>query len=265
MYGGSAARLSAGQLRDRTRRGQWTKPTVGCCAGFVQANLVVVSELNASAFLEFCERNPRPCPLLEVTAPGEVSPLAYAPRADLRTDLPRYRVYRDGKLCEEVTDVRNAWRGDLVAFLLGCSFTFEAALQRAGVELRHVQQGKNVSMYQTSVRCRTAGPFSGPLVVSMRPIPHHLVAQTVEITAEFPLAHGAPVHIGDPAAIGIADLAEPDFGEAVPVLPEETPVFWACGVTPQAVALRAGLDLIITQAPGHMFVTDVRYEDVASA
>jgi uncharacterized protein YcsI (UPF0317 family) len=259
MYG-DPARFSPKQLRDQTRGGEWSKPTSGCCAGFVQANLVVVPEPRASEFREFCERNPRPCPLLEMTEPGGCSPRV-APGADLRTDLPMYRVYRDGKMYEEVMDVRHAWREDLVAFLLGCSFTFETALQRAGIPLRHVQQGKNVSMYLTNVPCQAVGPFGGPLVVSMRPIPEHRVEQTVEITARFPSAHGAPVHVGDPHAIGIVDLSEPDFGDAVSILPGETPVFWACGVTPQAAVLSAALDLVITQAPGHMFVTDQRYDE----
>jgi len=262
MYGDSAARFSARELRDQCRRGEWSEPTSGCCAGFVQANLVVVPEAHAPNFLEFCERNPHPCPLLEITATGEVAP-RIAPSADLRTDLPMYRVYRNGEMYEEVLDVRHVWREDLVSFLLGCSFTFEAALQQAGIPLRHVQQGRNVSMYQTNVPCQAAQPFSGPLVVSMRPIPDHRIEQAVEITARFPSAHGAPVHVGDPDAIGIVDLSEPDFGDAVSILPGETPVFWACGVTPQVAVLSAGLDLVITHAPGHMFVTDRRYGESA--
>jgi uncharacterized protein YcsI (UPF0317 family) len=263
MYDDPAAQFSPKQLRDQVRSGEWSKPTTGCCTGFVQANVVVVPEAHSREFLEFCERNPRPCPLLEMTSPGGFSSHTFAPGADLRTDVPKYRTYRNGKLHEESLDVRHTWRDDLVAFLLGCSFTFESALEQAGIPLRHVQQGKNVSMYKTNLSCQTAGPFSGPLVVSMRPVPGHLVTQTVEITTRFPSAHGAPVHAGDPNEIGITDLARPDFGDAVSIRPDDVPVFWACGVTPQAAALNARLDLMITQAPGHMFVTDVWYEDVA--
>jgi len=234
---------------------------VGCCAGFVQANLVVVPATHSRDFREFCERNPGPCPLVEMTPAGASEPRVAAAGADLRTDLPRYRVYRAGVRQPDVTDLVDIWRDDLVAFLLGCSFTFEAALQRAGIPLRHLEQHSNVSMYITEIPCRPAPPFGGPLVVSMRPIPESLVDRAAAITRRFPLAHGAPVHVGDPHAIGIADLTRPDFGDPVPIQPQETPVFWACGVTPQVAAINASLDLLITHAPGHMFVTDLVCDD----
>ncbi|MCI0484175.1 MAG: DUF1445 domain-containing protein, partial [candidate division NC10 bacterium] len=194
------------EMREKIRTGEWQGPTAGCCDGYVQANLVVLPMAVAYDFLLFCQRNPRPCPVLEVTDPGNPEPRTTAPGADLRTDLPRYRVYRDGKLERELNDLRGIWRDDLVGFLLGCSFTFDVALQRAGVPVRHLEEGKNVSMYITNRPCRPAGTFSGPLVVSMRPIPPPLISRAVEVTAHFPLAHGAPVHVGEPEAIGIPDL-----------------------------------------------------------
>jgi uncharacterized protein YcsI (UPF0317 family) len=252
-----AAGLHPREMRERIRKGEWTGPTVGCSDGYVQANLVVLPQRLAGDFLLFCERNPGPCPLLEATRPGEYEPVDTAPGADLRTDLPRYRIYEDGSLRAEVTSLLGIWNEDLVAFLLGCSFTFDDLLLKAGIPVRHREEGRNVSMYVTSRACAPAGPFTGPLVVSMRPIPAALVARATEITARLPLAHGAPVHVGDPLAIGISDLSRPDFGDSVTVAPDEVPVFWACGVTPQAVALEAKPDLMLTHAPGHMFLTDL--------
>jgi uncharacterized protein YcsI (UPF0317 family) len=185
------------------------------------------------------------------------------PGADLRTDLPRYRVYRDGKLAEERTDVRALWRADLVSFLIGCSFSFEEALAAAGVPLRHVEAGCNVPMYRTSVATAPAGRFRGPLVVSMRPIPASLVPRAVQVTGRFERVHGAPVHAGAPEALGIRDLARPDFGDPVAIRDGEIPVFWACGVTPQAAALASGLPFCITHAPGHMLVTDLVNAELA--
>ena len=245
------------EMRELIRRGEWTGPTVGCSDGYVQANLVVLPQRLAGDFLLFCERNPGPCPLLEATRPGEFEPIDTAPGADLRTDLPRYRIYEGGSLQAEVGSLLSIWNEDLVAFLLGCSFTFDGLLAKAGIPVRHREEGRNVSMYVTSRACAPAGPFTGPLVVSMRPIPAPLVARATEITAKLPLAHGAPVHVGDPHAIGIADLSRPDFGDSVTVAPDEVPVFWACGVTPQAVAMEAKPDLMVTHAPGHMFLTDL--------
>ncbi len=243
------------------RAGAWGRPTAGCCRDYAQANLVVVPKQLAHDFFLFCSRNPKPCPLLEVTEPGDYEPTSLAPGADLRTDIPRYRIYRHGRLEDEVSDLLSIWHGDSVGFLLGCSFTFEWALEEAGIPLRHIEEGVNVPMYVTDRACQPAGAaFAGPLVVSMRPIASHLISRAVEITGHFPLAHGAPVHVGDPGALGIADLIRPDFGDPVPIRDDETPVFWACGVTPQAVATRTKPKLMITQAPGHMFITD-RHHD----
>lgn len=250
-------------MREKIRTGEWQGPTAGCSEGYAQANLVVLPQALASDFLLFCHRNPKPCPLLETTDPGDPEPRAAAPGADLRVDVPRYRVYRGGELEQEVTDLLQVWREDLVGFLLGCSFTFDVALQRAGVSVRHVEEGKNVSMYITNQSCRPAGAFAGPLVVSMRPILPALIPRAVEITARFPLAHGSPVHVGEPEAIGIADLGRPHFGDPVSFRSGEIPVFWACGVTPQAVAMHAKPELMITHAPGHMFITDLREDELA--
>jgi uncharacterized protein YcsI (UPF0317 family) len=244
--------------RAEIRAGRWRKPTAGLAPGYLQANLVVVPAAHANDFHAFCDRNPRACPLIEATNSGEVTPRRSAPDADLRTDVPRYRIYRDGELAAEPDDVRDVWSEDLIAFLLGCSFSFEDAIQAAGIALRHVDLHRNVSMYVTNRPCVSAGPFAGHMVVSMRPFAPDDVPRVTEISARFPIAHGAPVHAGDPAALGIADLAHPDYGDRVPVEPGEVPVFWACGVTPQAVAARARLPLMITHAPGHMFITDLR-------
>jgi uncharacterized protein YcsI (UPF0317 family) len=246
------------------RRGEWRRPTAGLAEGYAQANLVVLPRADAFDFLLFCQRNPKPCPVLEVTDPGCPEPKITAPGADLRTDVPKYRVYRHGELVAEVTDLHNLWRDDLVAFLLGCSFTFEGALLRAGVPVRHIEAGCNVSMYRTNIPCRSAGKFHGPLVVTMRPIPAHLVARATQVTGRYPAVHGAPVWVGEPGALGIGDLQRPDWGDPVEIRPGEVPVFWACGVTPQAVALASKPDFMITHAPGYMFVTDLLDEQIAT-
>jgi len=255
--------LTPRALRAEIRAGRWTGPTAGLAPGYAQANLVVLPKIYAYDFLLFCSRNPKPCPLLEVTDPGDPHPPFAAAGADLRTDIPRYRIFRGGQPVEEVADVTAFWRDDFVSFLLGCSFTFEAAMMRAGLPVRHVEEGHNVPMYRTAIPCRPAGPFRGTLVVSMRPVARGDVPRVVQITARYPLAHGAPVHVGDPQAIGIADLDRPDFGEAVTMRGGEVPVFWACGVTPQVVAQQARPETMITHAPGHMFVADLRDEDLA--
>ena len=250
--------LTAAAVRAACRAGTHTAPTPGFAPGFVQANLVVLPKEWAWDFLLFCQRNPKPCPLLDVTEPGDPEPKSAASGADLRTDLPAYRVWHDGELVAEPADLREQWRPDHVAFLIGCSFTFEAALLGAGLPVRHIEQGVNVPMFRTSVPCRPAGRFAGPLVVSMRPMtPAQAVAAT-RVCARFPLAHGAPVHFGDPAAIGIADINKPDYGDPVAVRPGEVPVFWACGVTPQAAVAHARPPVALTHKPGHMFLTDLR-------
>ena len=245
------------------RQGQWRKPTAGLAPGYVQANLVLLPRELAYDFLLFAQRNPKPCPILEVTDTGLPEPRLTAPGADLRTDVPKYRIYRDGTFVQEGTDLLGVWTSDLVAFLLGCSFTFETGLLQAGIPVRHIEEGKNVSMFITSIPCMPAGAFSGPLVVTMRPIPASLVSRAVQISGRFPAAHGAPVHVGDPGALGIRDLGRPDFGDPVTIRPGEAPVFWACGVTPQAVAMQAKPPLMISHAPGHMFITDMRDESLA--
>jgi uncharacterized protein YcsI (UPF0317 family) len=253
------------EIRGMIRAGGWRRPTAGLAPGYAQANLVIVPKDDAPELELFCRRNPRPCPLLEVTKPGSPQPHSLAPGADLRTDLPRYRLYRRGELAERLTAISDLWRDDLVAFLLGCSFTFESALVAAGIPVRHLEQGCNVPMYLTTVECQPAGRFQGPLVVSMRPIPDHLVAEAVRLTERFPAVHGAPVHAGDPAALGIPDLAAPDFGGSVTVRAGEVPVFWACGVTLLEAARRAGLPFMITHEPGHMLITDRLNEELGGA
>jgi uncharacterized protein YcsI (UPF0317 family) len=250
-------------VRAGIRAGEWTGSTAGLSPGWVQANLVVLPQSLAYDFLRFCVANPKPCPIIEVTEAGSPEPARSAPGADLRTDLPRYRVFRDGEPADEVEDVSSLWREDLVAFLIGCSFTFERALLAAGLPVRHIEERVNVPMYRTSIECQPAGAFAGPMVVSMRPYQPAQALRAVQITSRFPTVHGAPVHLGDPAAIGIADLAAPDYGDAVSVRAGEVPVFWACGVTPQAVAASARPELMITHAPGHMFVTDLRDDEQA--
>jgi uncharacterized protein YcsI (UPF0317 family) len=248
---------TAEDVRGAARSGALTGPTAGLAPERAQANLVVLSEADAFDFLRFCVRNPKPCPVLEVTEPGSPEPAETAPGADLRTDVPRYRVYRDGELDGEPTDVADLWRDDLVAFLLGCSFTFERALLAEGLPVRHLEQGVNVPMYRTSWQCRPAGRFAGPLVVSMRPMDPAQAIRAARITSRHPSAHGAPVHVGDPGALGILDIGAPDYGDPVEIRDGEVPVFWACGVTPQAVAVASRPALMITHAPGHMFVTDL--------
>ncbi|MDT5018272.1 MAG: hypothetical protein QOD39_4432 [Mycobacterium sp.] len=252
---------SAADARTRIRAGEHTGPTSGLAPGFAQANLVVLPADAALDFVRFCVRNPKPCPLLEVTDTGSPHPVTLALDADLRSDLPRYRVFRNGRLVDEPADVTKYWRDDLVGFLLGCSFTFEWALTDAGIPLAHQAQAVNVPMYVTSRRCVGAGSFQGPLVVSMRPFAPDAIRRAVEVSARFPTMHGAPIHVGDPAALGIADLDAPDFGDRVEIGPDEVPVFWGCGVTPQAVALQARPSLAIFHSPGHMFITDRAHDE----
>jgi uncharacterized protein YcsI (UPF0317 family) len=255
--------LTPEALRAEIRRKHWDGSTAGLALGYAQANLVILPQAVAYDFLLFCQRNPKPCPLLEVTEPGQWHLSYTAKGADLRTDVPRYRIFHDGQFTEEMTDVTGIWREDFVSFLLGCSFTFEAAMMRAGLPVRHLDEGHNVPMYRTTSPCRPAGGFAGGMVVSMRPVALAAIPRVIQVTGRYPLAHGAPVHIGDPLAIGIADISNPDFGQADTMHEGEVPVFWACGVTPQVAAQHAKPPIMITHAPGHMFVTDVRDEDLA--
>ncbi len=251
------------EVRQLIREGRLLQPTAGMAPGRVQANLAILPRDMAFDFLLFCQRNPKPCPLLEVVEAGDVEPAEYAPGADLRTDVPLYRVYEHGEMTAEVEDVSEFWRDDLVSFLLGCSFSFETAMIRAGIPLKHIDQDKNVSMYITNIPAASAGAFSGPMVVSMRAVKREQVVRAVQVTSRFPATHGAPVHVGDPEVIGIKDLGKPDFGEPTDFSDGEVPVFWACGVTPQAAAMASRPPFMITHAPGHMFITDKKDEDLA--
>lgn len=250
------AELTPAQARARFRAGERV-PTAGWCRGWTQANLIAVPSGYAADLELFARRNAQACPVLDVGKPGAVSTALFP--GDLRTDLPAYRVYRDGASVD-LDDVTLEWRADLVPFLVGCSFTFEDALIRAGVPVRHVEQGVNVPMYRTNVACRPAGALGGPLVVSMRPVPESLVSTAIEVSGRYPRVHGAPVHVGDPAELGIADLAKPDYGDAVEVREGEVPLFWACGVTPQAAILDSGIPFAIGHLPGHMAIIDRRDE-----
>lgn len=239
------------------RSGEWTSHTSGLAEGHVQGNVVILPELLANDFLRYCQRNPKPCPLLAVSEPGDAMLPGLGSDIDIRTDVPRYRVWRDGALADQPTDISSLWRKDLVTFVIGCSFSFEEALLEAGIPLRHIAQQRNVAMYRSNIATTPAGPFNGPMVVSMRPLKALDAIRAIQITSRFPNVHGAPVHIGNPALIGLADLANPDYGDAVDVLPDEIPVFWACGVTPQAAITQARPEFCITHAPGAMLITDL--------
>jgi uncharacterized protein YcsI (UPF0317 family) len=297
--------MTGAEFRALCRTGEFDRPTAGVALGYAQVNLVILRAEAAKEFEDFCRANPKPCPLLEMTATGDYEPQRLAPGSDVRTDLPRYRVLRNGECIDRPTSIIAYWpdaispspfqgegrgegliagltphptlspqgeRGsqagsderdaDFVAFLIGCSFTFETALLKAGIPMRHIAEGRNVPMYRTNRACTPAGRFHGPMVVSMRPMtPEHAKLAT-RITAAFPRVHGAPIHIGDPTAIGIPDVNRPDYGDAVSIHPGEIPVFWACGVTPLEVILRARLDIAIVHEPGHMLVTDVSDESL---
>lgn len=256
----SNAELTPVKAREMIRENQWLKPTSGLANGFIQGNLAVLPKDLAFEFLLFCQRNPKACPIIDVTEPGSGIPALSAPNADLRTDIPKYRVYRNGEFTEERTDISDLWDKDMVGFLIGCSFTFEEALLKNGIPIRHIEENCNVPMYKTNIPCVEAGRFSGPTVVSMRPMPEKDVVRAVQVTSRFPSVHGAPIHIGNPETIGIKDIHNPDFGDSVTIKDGEVPVFWACGVTPQAVAMHIKPDIMITHAPGHMFITDLKNE-----
>ncbi|HEX7969693.1 MAG TPA: putative hydro-lyase [Stellaceae bacterium] len=251
-------------VRLACRGGAWGGPTAGLAKGYVQGNLVILPADLAHEFLRFCQANPKPCPVIGMSEPGESGIPALGRDLDIRTDLPRYRVWQKGELVDEPVDIRDWWRGDLVSFVIGCSFSFEEALLDAGLPLRHIERGINVAMYRTNIACHPAGRFAGPLVVSMRPLRPADAIRAVQITSRFPAVHGAPVHIGLPGIIGIADLAVPDYGDAVEVRDDELPVFWACGVTPQAVIAAARPDFAITHAPGAMLASDLLNAQLAA-
>jgi uncharacterized protein YcsI (UPF0317 family) len=245
-------------VRLASRSGALDAPTAGLAPGFVQGNLAILPRDYAEDFLRFCQANPKPCPLLGVSEPGDPTIPVLGADLDIRTDIPRYRVWRDGEAIDEPRDIKSVWRENLVSFVLGCSFSFEEALLQAEVPLRHIERGSNVPMYRTNIQTQRAGRFHGPLVVSMRPMKPADAIRAVQITTRLPAVHGAPVHLGYPEAIGIADLAKPDYGDAVPVERGELPVFWACGVTPQAAIAAARVPFAITHAPGYMLATDLK-------
>ncbi|MCO7127180.1 putative hydro-lyase [Sporolactobacillus shoreicorticis] len=250
------AQESPSEVRHMIRKGQWDQPTSGLANGHTQANLVILPADYAYDFLLFCQRNPQPCPLLEVLDTGDPIVESMADHADIRTDIPRYRIYSKGILSKELTDIRAYWRDDFVSFLIGCSFSFEQALLENGIPVRQIEEQRNVPMYRTNIPCKSAGIFSGPVVVSMRPMTERQAIRAIQVTSRYPSVHGAPIHFGNPEKLGIRDLAHPDFGDAVTIREGEIPVFWACGVTPQAAVMDSRPDIAITHAPGHMFITD---------
>lgn len=257
------AMISPVEIRELIRKQEITGPTAGMSKGFAQANLVILKKEHAFDFLLFCQRNPKPCPLLDVTEPGSFHPSKIAKDADIRKDIPKYRIYKDGVYTEEVTDITEYWEDDMVGFLLGCSFTFETPMLENGIPIRHIEENCNVPMYKTNIQCDKAGMFEGPTVVSMRPMTPEDAIRAIQITTNLPGVHGAPIHIGDPSQIGIQDISKPDFGDAVTIKEGEVPVFWACGVTPQAVAMESKPSIMITHAPGHMFISDLKDRELS--
>jgi uncharacterized protein YcsI (UPF0317 family) len=256
-------RSIAHDIRLTARSGALSGPTANLAPGFVQANLAILPRELAYDFLLFCQRNPKPCPLLGVSDAGAAILDALGHDLDIRRDVPRYRVWCDGELVDEPTDIADIWRDDLVTFAIGCSFSFEEALLSVGIPIRHIEENSNVPMYRSSIETIAAGVFSGPQVVSMRPMTPQDAIKAVQVTSRFPSVHGAPVHVGDPEAIGIHNIDAPDYGDAVSIRDGEVPVFWACGVTPQAAIVRARPSFCITHAPGHMLVTDLVNADLS--
>lgn len=254
---------TAVEARARIRSGAWNGPTSGMAPEHVQGNVVILPRELAADFLRFCHLNPKPCPLIGVSQAGDPRLPALGEAIDIRTDVPRYRVFENGRCVDEPTDIARHWREDLVAFVLGCSLSFEQALLAGGLRVKHIENGTAVPMFRTSVATQPAGPFRGPLVVSMRPYKPADAIRAIQITSRFPTMHGAPVHLGMPEAIGIRDLARPDFGDPVDVAADELPLFWACGVTPQAVVEAAKVPFCITHYPGAMLITDLRNAEIA--
>ncbi len=251
-------------VRHAARNGTLRTTTAGLARGHVQGNVAILPAALAADFHRFCLRNPKPCPIIGMSDPGSSRLPELGADLDIRTDVPRYRVFRDGECVDEPHDLGRYWRDDLVTFVLGCSFSFEEALIEAGIPLRHIAEGKNVAMWRTCIETVPAGPFKGPLVVSMRPMKPADAIRAVQVTSRFPDVHGAPVHIGKPELIGIRDLHQPDWGDAVDMRDDELPVFWACGVTPQAVVAATRPEFFITHYPGSMLVTDLRNAKLAT-
>lgn len=262
--GPGSARKRAKEMIQSIRRGDFQGQTAGATPGIVQGNVAILPADWAEDFVRFCRLNPKPCPLIGLGEPGDPRLPELGEDIDISTDVPMYRVFRDGVAVEDVPDIRHLWQDDFVAFVLGCSFSFEEALIQAGLPMRHIEQGTEVPMFRTNIETRPAGRYHGPTVVSMRPLtPAHAI-RAIQITSRFPNVHGAPIHFGDPAAIGIADVHKPDFGETVPVLEGEVPVFWACGVTPQAIVEKAKPPICITHKPGYMLVTELANAELAA-
>ncbi|WP_429564123.1 putative hydro-lyase [Paraburkholderia sp. MM6662-R1] len=255
--------MTPSEFRQAVRHRDFRGPTAGHCGDYAQANLAILPAAHAHDFLRFCHANPKPCPLLGVGEPGEFRVPMLGRDIDIRTDVPAYNVYRDGNLSERVESIEALWQDDFVVFAIGCSFSFEHMLAKEGIGLRHVEEGRNVPMYRTSIANQRAGVFGGELVVSMRPLRGADAIRAVQITSRFPGVHGAPVHIGDPAELGIVDLARPEFGDPVTIRAGELPVYWACGVTPQTALMAAKLPLAIAHAPGHMLMTDITNASLA--
>ena len=253
--------MAPAEVRGLIRQGEIDFPTAGMCAGYAQANLVILPPDYAADFEEFARRNPFPCPILEIIK-GTPETHAMGEGANICTDIPRYRVYENGVFTRELTDASDYWKEGYVGFLIGCSFSFEESLMAAGIEVRHIAQGRNVSMYKTNIQTVKAGPFEGPMVCSMRPMTPENAKKAYDITVKMPNVHGAPVHMGDPADVGVADIMKPDYGDPVDIYPGEIPVFWPCGVTPQAAIENARPPIVITHAPGHMFITDILNRDL---
>jgi uncharacterized protein YcsI (UPF0317 family) len=258
------ANASGRDVRAAARSGHWRRATHGLARGYVQANMAIVPKRYAFDFMLFCQRNPKPCPVIDVTDPGDPEARFAAPGSDVRIDLPGYRVFRDGKLVAEVSEITNYWRADSVAFLLGCSNSMDDVLIEARIPQRHLEsEDGRISVYASNIMCAPAGIFRGPVVVTMRPIPQSRLVDAISITARYPMAHGAPVHVGDPRAIGIEDLSRVGWGKYNELRHDDVPVFWACGVTPQAVAAKARIPEMITHAAGHMFVSDLKLTQLA--
>ncbi|MCV2402980.1 putative hydro-lyase [Marinomonas sp. C2222] len=264
MSNKSAQEMAPAEVRALIRSGEWNVNTSGISSGYVQGNIVILPKSWADDFLKFCQMNPKPCPIVGMSDnPGDFMLSSVGDDVDIRTDVPSYKIFRDGKVVDEVTDIRDVWQDDLVTFVLGCSFSFEEALVADGLEIRNVTEKVNVPMYRTNIECRTAGPFSGTTVVSMRPMKPKDAIRAIQICTRFPSVHGAPLHFGDPESIGIKDINQPDFGDAVTIKEGEVPVFWACGVTPQVALEQAKPPLCITHSPGCMLVTDLRNSQLA--
>ncbi|MGL4688754.1 MAG: putative hydro-lyase [Leuconostoc mesenteroides] len=251
------------EFRKKVRNNEFQKPTAGMCPGYAQTNLIVLPWEDAYDFLLFAQRNPKPIPILEVTEVGSRELQTLGNDIDVATDFPKYRIYRNGKMVDEYLSVVDFWREDLVSFLIGCSFSFEDLLVDAGIEIRHITEKANVPMFNTNIPLKQAGKFSGNMVVSMRHIKSSQIATAVNVTNRLPGVHGAPIQIGNPAEIGIYDLAHPDYGDAVTINENEIPVFWACGVTPQAAVMASKPKFAITHSPGHMLITNISNKDLS--